>query len=78
MQTQVHEVLASKKIILLKKGQQCKKLIEQVDVGALLKNARSEALNTEIVVDINIYLKLATLLRGFNETIDRRTMKRQP
>jgi hypothetical protein len=77
LQTQVHEVLASKKIILLRKGQQCKKLIEQVDADSLLKNTTSEALNIEIVVDINIYLKLATLLRGFNETIDRRTMKIQ-
>lgn len=34
-------------------------------------------MNTEIEVDINIYLKLATLLRGLNETIDRRTMKIQ-
>jgi hypothetical protein len=77
LQTQVYEVLASKKIILLRKGQQCKKLIEQVDVDSLLKNTRSDALNTKIEVDINIYLKLATLLRGLNETIDRRAMKIQ-
>lgn len=77
LQTQVHEVLASKKIILLRNGQQCKKLIEQVDVDSLLKITRSDALNTEIEVDTNIYLKLATLLRGLNETIDRRTMKIQ-
>jgi hypothetical protein len=77
LQTQVHEVLASKKIILLRKGQQCKKLIEQADVDSLLKSTRSEALDTEIVFDINIYLKLATLLCSFNETINRRTMKIQ-
>lgn len=40
-----------------------------------LKNTRSDALNTEIKVDSNIYLKLATLPCGVNETMIRRTMK---
>lgn len=58
MQTQVHKVLASKKIVLLRNGQQCKKFIEQVDVDSLLKITRSDdaALNTEIKVDTNIPL----------------------
>ncbi|KAG1126633.1 hypothetical protein G6F42_007635 [Rhizopus arrhizus] len=77
LQTQIHDVLASKRIILLRKSQQCKKLIEQVDVDSLLKTTRSDALKTEIKVDVNIYLKLATLLRDLNETIDRRTTKVQ-
>lgn len=59
------------------KGQQCKKLIEHVNVDSLLNNIKRDALKTEIKIDVKIYLKLAALLCDLNEATDRKTIKTQ-
>lgn len=75
MQTEIHQVLASKGIILLKKGQSCSELVRYIDAESLLNNIQSDAINRNIKVDTRIYLKLATLLRDINDRTDRRALK---
>ncbi|KAI9012017.1 hypothetical protein CLU79DRAFT_890826 [Phycomyces nitens] len=75
LQTEIHQVLASKGIILLKKGQFCSELVKHIDAEALLNDAKSDAINRDVKVDTGIYLELATLLRDINDTTDRRALK---
>ncbi|KAG0739231.1 hypothetical protein G6F57_011885 [Rhizopus arrhizus] len=75
LQTEIHQVLASKGIILLKKGQSCSELVRYIDAESLLNNIQSDAINRNIKVDTRIYLKLATLLRDINDRTDRRALK---
>jgi hypothetical protein len=75
LQSEIHQVLASNEIILLKKGQFCPELVKHIDAEFLLNNTRSDAINKDIKVDNMIYLELATLLRGVNDRTDRRALK---
>ncbi|KAI9324231.1 hypothetical protein BD770DRAFT_335091 [Pilaira anomala] len=75
LQTEVHQVLGSKNIILLKKGQFCPELFKFVDCESLFNSIQSKALNKDIIVETNTYLELATLLRNVNEQTDRRALK---
>ncbi|KAG1520428.1 hypothetical protein G6F45_009383 [Rhizopus arrhizus] len=75
LQTEIHQVLASKGIILLKKGQSCSELVRYIDAESLLNNIQSDAINRNIKVDTRIYLELATLLRDINDRTDRQALK---
>ncbi|CAO3640624.1 unnamed protein product [Mucor hiemalis] len=56
LQTEIHQVLASKGIILLKKGQFCSELVRYIDAESLLNNIQSAAVNRDIKVDTKVYL----------------------
>lgn len=75
LQREIHQVLASHDIILLKKGQTCPDLVKLIDAESLFNNVRSEVINNDIKVESSIYLKLATFLRDVNERTDRRALK---
>ncbi|KAG1042984.1 hypothetical protein G6F43_011767 [Rhizopus delemar] len=75
LQTEIFQVLASKGIILLKKGQFCSELVRHIDAESLLNSIQSDVINRNIKVDTRIYLELATLLRDINDRTDRRALE---
>ncbi|CAO0799915.1 unnamed protein product [Mucor circinelloides] len=75
LQTEIHQVLASKGIILLKKEQFCLELVRYIDAESLLNNIQSETINRDVKVDTKVYLELATLLRDISDRTDRRVLK---
>lgn len=75
LQTQVHKVLASQNIILLKEGQVCPELAKHVDTEYLLNNIRAKAMTKDVTVDSMMYLSLCTLFRDVNNTTDRTKLK---
>ncbi|KAK4509863.1 uncharacterized protein ATC70_007167 [Mucor velutinosus] len=75
LQTEVHQVLASNNIILLKKGQVCPELAKHVDTEYLLNNIRTKAIIKDVTADNMMYVSLSMLLRDVNSTTDRRKLK---
>ncbi|KAI8058912.1 uncharacterized protein B0P05DRAFT_581496 [Gilbertella persicaria] len=75
LQTQVHKVLASQNIILLKEEQVCPELAKHVDTEYLLNNIRAKAMTKDVTVDSMMYLSLCTLFRDVNNTTDRTKLK---
>ncbi|KAI9022192.1 hypothetical protein CLU79DRAFT_719170 [Phycomyces nitens] len=75
LQTQVHKVLASQNIILLKEGQVYPELAKHVDTEYLLNNIRAKAMTKDVAVDSMMYLSLCTLFRDVNNTTDRKKLK---
>ncbi|CEP15334.1 hypothetical protein [Parasitella parasitica] len=75
LQTEIHEMLASQNIILLKEGQVCPELAKHVDTECLLNNIRATAMIKDVTIDSMMYLSLCTLFRDVNNTADQNKVK---